>query len=102
MIDFDAVTGSGGNRVQVTFVRTDHEILTAEGTLDDTGIDDVAGAGAAGTTAIVPVLSSPCGAEMSSRYSGARGGARLRNVLARPIRPAKGKSGAQAASPVTG
>src|SRR6516162_7540379 len=31
---------------------------------------------------------------MSNSYSGARGGARLTNVLARPTRPAKGKSGA--------
>ena len=39
------------------------------------------------------LLGNPCAAEMSNSYSGARGGARLTNVSARPIRPANANQG---------
>src|SRR5215510_9772740 len=50
-VDLEAATGSSGDGLQVVWVRADHEVVAAYGSLDHAGVDDVGGGSAGGQRA---------------------------------------------------
>ena len=48
VVDVDAAADGCGDGREIAFVGADDEVVAAQGTFDDAGVDDVGGAGAAG------------------------------------------------------
>ncbi len=51
MVDFEAAADGGGDGLEVAGVGADDQVPAAQGSLDDAGVDDVGGGGAAGERA---------------------------------------------------